>query len=240
MIFVTGDTHADIDIGKLNSSHFPDGRFLTKNDYVIITGDFGLIWDVNQSTKRELYWLEWLSNKPWTTLFIDGNHENFDRIEKLNTKNMFGGTVGVVNDSIFHLKRGEIYDIEGIRFFAFGGAMSTDKEHRHIGISWWPQEIPSYTEMSYAIDNLTKFGNKVDVIITHTCPNRLIEPVIRASNINRDSKYLSFRKDDPVSKFLDEIDKKVEFQKWFFGHFHCDVDIDDTYFCMYYNIDRLI
>ena len=50
MIYVTGDIHAWIDIGKLN-------RCPAKaNDYLIICGDFGLIWDPF-STKEEEYWL---------------------------------------------------------------------------------------------------------------------------------------------------------------------------------------
>lgn len=45
MIYVTGDTHADIDIGKLSTSKFPQQKSLTKNDYLIVCGDFGLVWD---------------------------------------------------------------------------------------------------------------------------------------------------------------------------------------------------
>ena len=34
-IFITGDTHGEIDFGKLSSKEFPIGKTLTKNDYVI-------------------------------------------------------------------------------------------------------------------------------------------------------------------------------------------------------------
>lgn len=40
MIYVTGDTHANIDIAKLNTTKFPQQKELTKNDFVIICGDF--------------------------------------------------------------------------------------------------------------------------------------------------------------------------------------------------------
>ena len=36
MIYVTGDTHANIDIAKLNTTKFPQQKELTKNDFVII------------------------------------------------------------------------------------------------------------------------------------------------------------------------------------------------------------
>ena len=43
MIFVTGDTHGSIDVHKLNHRNFNyDG--MTRNDYIIIAGDFGFIW----------------------------------------------------------------------------------------------------------------------------------------------------------------------------------------------------
>ena len=73
MIYITGDTHGEIDIGKLSSKNFPQGNSLTKDDYIIILGDFGFIWK-NESDKTEEYWMKWFKNKPWTTLFIDGNH----------------------------------------------------------------------------------------------------------------------------------------------------------------------
>jgi hypothetical protein len=63
MIFITGDTHGSIDIDKLNSKNFPSGKFLTKNDYVIILGDFGFIWK-NEPDKTEKYWMNWFKNKP--------------------------------------------------------------------------------------------------------------------------------------------------------------------------------
>ena len=74
-VFITGDLHGNIDIKKLNSKNFPEGNSLTKEDYVIICGDFGLVWN---NSAEELYWRKWLDEKPWTTLFVDGNHENFN------------------------------------------------------------------------------------------------------------------------------------------------------------------
>ena len=70
MIYVTGDTHLNIDVEKLTLRKFPDGRSLTKDDYVIICVDCGLTWDYSGETK---YWQKWYNNKPWTTLCINGN-----------------------------------------------------------------------------------------------------------------------------------------------------------------------
>jgi hypothetical protein len=114
-VYVTGDTHGSLDYNKLEL--FSNNNcFLTKSDYVIILGDFGFIWD-NYESKTEKIWKKWFDNKPWTTLFIDGNHENFDRLKNIPITNMLNGLVGIITDSIFHLKRGEIYIINNKSFF---------------------------------------------------------------------------------------------------------------------------
>lgn len=51
MIFVTGDTHTDW-MSRLNSDAFPEGRTMTKDDYVIVCGDFGIWHDTNEEHYR--------------------------------------------------------------------------------------------------------------------------------------------------------------------------------------------
>lgn len=79
-MYIIGDLHGYIDISKLNSKRFPQNSRLTKEDFVIIAGDFGLVWD---NKNDEKYWRKWLSNKNFTTLFIDGNHENHDMLDPI-------------------------------------------------------------------------------------------------------------------------------------------------------------
>ena len=88
MIYITGDTHGDW-MNRLNVDDFPEQKEMTKNDYVIITGDFG-IWN---DTKQERYNLDWLEDKPFTTLFVDGNHSNFDRLYAIPVSEWYGGKV---------------------------------------------------------------------------------------------------------------------------------------------------
>ena len=75
MIYVTGDIHGSHDISKLGSENESLFAAMTKSDYVIICGDFGLIWDNGYEDRK---WRDWLDRQNYTTLFVDGNHENFD------------------------------------------------------------------------------------------------------------------------------------------------------------------
>lgn len=213
-IFITGDTHGNIDIHKLTSSIFKVGQSLTKDDYLIICGDFGCIWD---GGKLDKYNLSFFNKKPYKVLFCDGNHENFNLLNKYHVKDWNGGKIHKISDNVYHLMRGEIYDICGNSFFVFGGATSIDKNRRIENISWWKEEDADFKEMDYALSNLQKHNNKVDYIITHTVPQTISK--------NEFSEYNNWQIYDfqsPTEKFLDEIYNLVDFKCWFAGHYHFD------------------
>ncbi len=223
MIFVTGDTHASYDISKLSSKNFTLGRHLNKYDYVIVLGDFGLVWD---NSSEERYWIKWLSDKPWTTLFIDGNHENHEKIRALTSTKMFGSYVGKVNDSIYHLKRGYIYTIEDLKILTIGGAASVDKAHRIENVTWWADELLSGKDINNALDNLAANDHKVDYILTHTC-SQSIFPFLKLG---------PWKSGDPTMKELEGITNGVSYKHWFFGHFHIDGQLSNRHTCVYNKI----
>ena len=223
MIYITGDTHGGLSIKRLNSKNFPQGEKLTKNDYIIICGDFGLIWNNDD----EDFWLRsWLDEKPWTTLFIDGNHENFDLLYQFPIQNKFGGTVHQIGNSIFHLTRGQIFTIDGLKFFTMGGAKSHDKAFRREYVSWWPQEMPNYAEYEEALYNFEQNNWEVDYILTHCAP----ESVQKAINSSFET--------DVLTLFLEQIAAQANFKKWYFGHYHKDFCIQ-KFQCLYNNIELI-
>lgn len=225
MIYITGDMHGELGVNKFSSSNFPDGKNLTKNDYVIICGDFGLIWG---NTAGEKYWLDWLTEKPWTTLFVDGNHENFDRLYNYPLVDKFGDKVGLISPSIYHLKRGNIYSIEERTFFTMGGAMSHDQGFRKEFISWWSQEMPNSEEYEHALSNLDKIGWKVDFVITHCCPTS-IQRYINPEFLN-----------DNLTQFLEDVGSRLDFKHWYFGHYHDDRQLSSRFSILYHNIVRIV
>jgi hypothetical protein len=232
MIYLTGDTHSAVK--RFSAKNWPIGRTLTKQDYVIILGDFGLLWD---GSSFEEYWLNWLDEKPWTTLWLDGNHENFDMIDALPDCEMFGSVVAKVNDSVFRLHRGHVYNIDGNSIFTLGGGLSIDKIYRKEGKSWWPGEAISLTDIQNSWDNLADAGFEVDYMLTHTCPT----DVLACYGINT-VKYDEFYRAklvDPASFILQDLAMATQYKHWYHGHLHENMTKMGQFTCLYETIIEL-
>lgn len=232
MIYITGDTHIPHDIGKLDDDNF-DTSHLTKDDYLIICGDFGAIWNYRGEDDLERYWLDWLEAKPYTTLFIDGNHENFTRLNSFKEYEWHGGRIHVIRNSVYHLMRGQVFTIDNQTFFTMGGATSIDRgpytgnEERDKYKVWWPEELPNEMEMQEGRDNLKKHNNKVDYIITHCLPKSELQKVIKVA------------KGDKLNIYHEEIMNTVSYKHWYCGHYHFDRDLDNNITVLYQKIIKL-
>ena len=255
-IFVTGDCHGDF--SKFSSDNFPRGKELTKNDYVIILGDVGLIWSQKED-KNEIYWKNWLENKPWTTLFIDGNHCNFDRLNSYNVSEWNGGKVHFIRPSVIHLCRGEVFDIDGKRILAMGGAASHDIDHGIID----PADYSTREEMKTACKKIEKeqggwqfalYRIKGESWWPQEIPND-IEKDNAIANLNTVNNKVDFilsheapasdvvllgggyYKPDAYAHWLEEnIRCKVDFKNWFFGHYHLNRRVNDREECIFEHI----
>lgn len=214
MIYLTSDLHGAFDIHKINPDEFIPGRTMTRKDYLIICGDFGCIWDGGSSDR---FWLNWLESLPWTTLFIDGNHENFPVINSYPEEEWHGGKVHRIRSNIYHLRRGEIFDIDGYTFLALGGGYSHDAEHRTEGVNWWKEEILSREEAQNARNNLAKHNWKVDFILSHDV---FSSHPLSGHYIYEPARYSDEQADH--QQFLEEVRQKTDYRAWFCGHYHCD------------------
>lgn len=254
MLYFTGDCHADW-AKKLSTDAFPEQKEMTRDDFVIVCGDFG-IW---HDTKTERWWLNWLEDKPFTLCFVDGNHENFDRLygDEFEVVDFHGGKAHKIRENIYHLMRGYIFDICGKKIFAFGGASShdiqdgildredfnsdkefndaindwylKDKWFRINHISWWKQEMPSQEEMDFGLKILADNGNKVDYIVSHCCPQEI-------ASLFSNGSY----KPDKLTNYFNSIKNTVKFDKWFFGHYHDNKRILNNYYLLYEQIIRIV
>ncbi|MCR5213594.1 MAG: metallophosphatase, partial [Eubacterium sp.] len=178
----------------------------------------------------------------------DGNHENFDRLYDMPVETWKGGKVHKIRPSVIHLMRGQVFELEGLKIFAFGGASSHDikdgvlepddpriklwwndyeKLFRINKRSWWEQELPSPEEMQEGRDNLEKAGWKVDFVITHCAASDT------ANQLGFDGEL------DVLNQYHLEIKEKLEFKKWFFGHYHINKQVNDKEICLFEQIVRI-
>ena len=169
MIYATGDLHGNS--LRFQPQYFPEQSEMTKDDYMIVCGDFGCVWNGDKSDDPQLDRLEAL---PFTVLFVDGNHENFDALNEHPLEQWHGGRVHKIRPHVIRLMRGQAFELQGHTFFTMGGAQSHDiadgildmdspnfyerydslrrnrGQFRINHISWWQEELPSGEEYEEA------------------------------------------------------------------------------------------
>lgn len=226
-VYVTGDVHGRAEYGasRFAFKSWPLGRTLTRDDVVIVAGDFGFVWD---GSNAERYWLDWFESKPWTTCFVDGNHENHHALAELPVREWSGGLVHEVRPHVLHLMRGGVFDIAGTTVLAMGGAASNDRQYRKEGRSWWPEEMPSEEEMDHCRASLNRVGWRADYVVTHEAPAALARELCR----ERGREY----RGDQLQTFLGELDGRLDYCAWFFGHYHGDEWLDAGHRLIYQDI----
>lgn len=110
-VYFTGDIHGGIDIRKLSTSGLARvGVASTQDDYLVVCGDFGLVWAWRGQNSEERYWLRWLGEKPFgKVLFVDGNHKNFDRLDRTFEPDQLTEYLELVRDTVefdhYHMDR---------------------------------------------------------------------------------------------------------------------------------------
>lgn len=222
MIYITGDTHGDI--GRMDIPFIPEE--ITAGDHLIICGDFGFIFFDNEAEKEVL---DKLAKKPFTLLFIDGNHENFNALNNFPVEEWNGGKAHRIRKNILHLMRGQIFTIEGKTFFTMGGAYSIDRYRRQKDISYWEEELPCKEEYTEATANIMTHNKKFDYVITHTIPRRIIGLMGCYPDPH----------DMELTGFLEWIMYECSFKHWYFGHFHEDHKITDKFTALYYDVIKI-
>ncbi len=246
-VFITGDTHRDF--SKFRKGAYPELDKLTKEDYVIICGDFGGVWDGSRLENRLL---DWLDMRPYTVLFVTGNHENYDLLKEFPEAKWNGGKVQYIRPSVIHLMRGQIYNISGKSFFTMGGASSHDIDdgilepsdpdvmekleeldaagalYRINHLSWWEEELPNAKEYETARNTLDRADWTVDYIVTHCCPTPIQQ------------KLREDMATDALTDFFNEIRTRCKFKYWFFGHYHSNLIVEKKFILLYDQIIQVL
>jgi len=202
---ILGDTHGDwtamnITIAKAIRKH-PD---IT---HIVQVGDFGYGWRGGKPFKAskalltpELMKIYKKAEKFW----LDGNHENFDKLEEDG---------GAWQPEWQYMPRGSVLEIpredgSAVRAMFFGGASSIDKASRIQNISWWPQESITYAQM---YNTLQAVSGPIDAIFSHEHP---------MSFPYSDVRYQGSIFGSSDKNFLEVLKEKYRPKFWFFGHHH--------------------
>ena len=214
MLYFTGDTHGEQE--RLSRSAL---KKLSAGDTLIVCGDFGYIWD---GSAREQKFLERLTKLRFNVCFLDGTHENFDLIEKYPVVLFCGGKAHRIQKNVFHLMRGQVYEIDGKSVFALGGGeppellLQSDEE-----LDVYRPEIPTKEEMMEAVENLQRYGYRVNFIATHEPPAGIRDFLTADAAPTQEISALG--------AFFDELTKTAKFDRWYFGSLHTDKYISRSF-----------
>lgn len=217
MIYITGDTHGQFD----RITAFCDKANTTKDDILIILGDAGINY---HGGARDRAQKELLSRLPITLFSIHGNHEQRPAaIPSYHTTTWHDGLAYVEDEfpNLLFAKDGEVYDLDGIRTLVIGGAYSVDKRIRLLyGYGWWPDEQPS-DEIKHDVESrLDQDDWKVDAVLSHTTPLKYMPVEVFMPGIDQASV------DQSTETWLDGIEDKLSYKRWYCGHYHTEKAID--------------
>ena len=212
MIFVTADTHGDME--RFEAKEI---KKLKKTDTLIVLGDFGFVWKNDDKERKNL---KKLAKLPFKIIFMDGLNENFDALKQY-PETVYCSAVcrEIEKDKIYYIRRGEVPEIEDKKLLCFGGCDSYDPD---IVFS---ENDPTQADFDNCTENLAKHNNSVDFILTHMPSGRINR------FINLDSNFSSECMD-----FFDVLSHNIQYTKWYFGCMHIDKYISPKVQAVYTNV----
>lgn len=221
MIYLTGDTHGDF----RRVAAFCDIQNTSITDVLVILGDAGLNYHkpvFAAHVKKQV------AELPITLLCIHGNHEARPQtIPSYQEMPWRGGTVLFENEypSILFAIDGEVYDLDGKQAIVIGGAYSVDKEYRlKRGMNWFADEQPSNEIKRRVEQRIAQLGNRIDIVLSHTCPYRYEPREVFLAMIDQATV------DSSTEEWLDAIEQSLDYDAWFCGHWHTDKNVDKLHF----------
>ena len=232
MTLLTGDIH-----GQTFRIVSTIRRFnLGSEDAIVILGDAGLNYygnDLGDAERKRK-----LNREKVQILCVHGNHEMRPAtLPSYRVKEWHGGLVYYEEAYPYLLfaMDGEVYDLDGNKAIAIGGAYSVDKEYRLArGWNWFPDEQPDAATKARVEAKLESLGWQIDIVMTHTCPKRFIPVEAFLPGVDQ-SKV-----DNSTEEWLDSIAERLSYKLWACGHWHIDKKLEKFVFLMncFENIEK--
>jgi len=228
VIYITGDKHADF----REVFYFCYANDTSLDDILIVLGDAGINYYANE---KDYMLKNSLLQYPITFFCIHGNHEQRpENIKTYKTKKFHDGIVYYEEDypNILFAKDGEVYNFNNHKVLVIGGAYSVDKYFRLArGYNWYESEQPDDKTKNKVKKVLKDLDNKVDIILSHTCPYKYLPREMFLKGIDQSTV------DNSTEYFLDEIEEVADYNLWYCGHYHTDKEIDKIIF-MFHKIEE--
>ena len=220
-------------LGDIHGQAAPIEYFYNKNNdrlnlddcqnNIILLGDVGCNFSI--TGKGDMYFKQSLSRFPFTYICLRGNHEArvTDVVKmfpgKWEQQEKYSGIIYVEKEypKIEYLDDiPAIYEFGGYKTLSIPGAYSIDKQLRiQNNWGWFENEQLSDSEMEIG-RNLIEKHPAVNLVISHTCPIAF-EP--------RDLFLRSYDQsvvDKRMEIYLGEIESRLDYKRWAWGHFHAD------------------
>jgi hypothetical protein len=195
----------------------------TSKNHILLAGGVGILWSGSAYEKNIMEQIGGLLERMNAALYwVDGNHENFDMLRRYSVRQNTG--MRPILKRIFHLPRGGCYSIGRYSVFAFGGALSVDRDAQNPNGGWWAEELPSQNEIERGFQMLKK-AKHVDIILTHAAPTSILPELHLVGDLPESKKGV----DDPVPAVLEQyrlvLKRRWPQAFWYFGHYHKDITI---------------
>lgn len=234
MIYFTGDMHGDIINLQSRFSNIP----ITSDDIIVILGDAGFNYYCNK--KDNIIKEEAKLNIPAKIFCIHGNHEVRPQTISTYIQTDFCGGKAYFEPNYPNI----LFAIDGERYYfsinqkiisvlVIGGAYSVDKYYRiQNGYKWFVDEQLNKEQKDKIMTRIVE-NNEVNLVLTHTCPvewqpTHLFLPTINQSMV-----------DNSMEIFLSEVESKLNYDYWLFGHFHDDENINDKAIMLFMGVRSL-
>lgn len=204
MIYCTGDIHGDVRtlLNWLDKCRIPH----QKDQIIVLLGDVGVNYFGNLHDQEAKVLLQ-DSNR--TYFCIHGNHERRPAsIATYHSDIWHGGAVYIEDEysNLVFAQDGEVFDLEGLQTLVLGGAYSIDKWFRlQSGYHWFDDEqIPEQRRI--VILDKVKQLDKVDLVLSHTCPFQWQPTDLFLSYIDQNTV------DNSMERWLAEIEKNLNYR----------------------------
>lgn len=240
MIICSGDFHGNEmhEMTAINTKAmkaYCTAKNVDYNDikYHIILGDVGILFPNN--FKEDMYNIEFFDSKPFITLGVLGNHENYPAIKSLELVDIgIGNPVWKVSEKLYYLPRGKVYNIDGKKCLVLGGAVSLDKKWRTEFLDWWREEEWGYIETENLL-NFLKKENEFDYVFSHSAPAEAAPFLAKFKGFN-DMPINILKENDSTVRLNTMVCSMIEFKHWYFGHYHVHFT-EEKYSCLYKNLE---